>query len=80
MRTRPILPIFLLSAAALLSACGGGLRLAGDHWVEVGWESYFNALSFGYQGKYAKVIYRTRQPLSDQGNVNELGITGFVRF
>ena len=57
-----------------------GLRLAGDHWLELGWESYFNALSFGYQGKYAKVVYRTRQPLSDQGNVNELGITGFVRF
>ena len=57
-----------------------GLRLTGDHWVEVGWESYFNALSFGYKGKYAKVIYRTRQPLSDQGNVNELGITGFVSF
>ena len=57
-----------------------GLRLAGDHWLELGWESYFNALSFGYQGKYAKVVYRTRQPLSDQGNVSELGITGFVRF
>jgi len=46
----------------------------------VGWDSYFNALSFGYQGKYAKVVYRTRQPLSDQGNVSELGITGFLRF
>ena len=57
-----------------------GLRLTGEHWLELGWESYFNALTFGYQGKHAKVVYRTRQPLSDQGNVNELGIAGFVRF
>ena len=57
-----------------------GLRLTGEHWLELGWESYFNAMSFGYQGKHAKVVYRTRQPLSDQGNVNELGIAGFVRF
>jgi hypothetical protein len=57
-----------------------GLRLAGDHWLELGWESYFNALSFGYQGKYAKVVYRTRQPLSDQGNITELSILGFMPF
>ena len=57
-----------------------GLRLSGEHWLELGWESYFNALSFGYQGKHAKVIYRTRQPLSDQGNITELSILGFVPF
>jgi hypothetical protein len=57
-----------------------GLRFTGEHWLELGWESYFNALSFGYQGKYAKVVYRTRQPLSDQGNVAELSILGFVHF
>jgi hypothetical protein len=57
-----------------------GLRLTGEHWLELGWESYFNAMSFGYQGKHAKVVYRTRQPLSDQGNVTELSILGFVPF
>ena len=57
-----------------------GIRLTGDHWVEAGWESYFNSLSLAYKGKYLKVIYRTRQPLSDQGNVKELGITGNIFF
>ncbi len=53
-----------------------GMRLRGEHWLELGWESYFNSLSLGYQNKHLKVIYRTRQPLSDQANVSELGISG----
>ena len=63
-----------------MAGLGHGMRLTGDHWLELGWESYFNSLFLGYKGKYVKVIYRTRQPLSDQGNVNELGVSGFVSF
>jgi len=52
------------------------MRLGGEHWLELGWESFFNSVSLGYQNKHLKVIYRTRQPLSDQANVSELGISG----
>jgi hypothetical protein len=57
-----------------------GVRLIGAHWLELGWESYFNSVSLGYQGRFLQMTYRTRQPLSDQGNVAELSVVGFVSF
>lgn len=56
------------------------MRLEGEHWLELGWESFFNSVSLGYQNKHVKVIYRTRQLLSDQANVSELGISGQFAF
>ena len=74
----------LVIALASLAACGGGGGGGGVAGTDPTVANGFGAKGIIKKGKVLvcrmKVIYRTRQPLSDQGNITELSILGFVPF
>ena len=64
----------------MMAGINYGWRITGAHWLELGWEQTFKALSLAYKGPYFKLKFQTQQPFVDQSSISQMSVAAFLDF
>ena len=64
----------------MMAGINYGWCSTGAHWLELGWEQTFKALSLAYKGPYFKLKFQTQQPFADQTAISQMSLAAFLDF